>query len=152
VTGPASKVDDLKEIKTEPVEMHGAPEALERNVLLSWAGDYVSFTPDRVTVAVSFQPTMMIRRFEHVDVVVRGVPTGLRAKLVPPRVDLTVTGPQRVLATYQLEDGSVYVDASTLGPGSHRVTPQAELPQSLEVTRREPEVQRLEVTTARGER
>ena len=152
VSGPASKVDNLKEIKTEPVAMHGAPEPIERNVFLSWAGEHVSFTPDRVTVAVTFQPTMMVRRFEHVDVVVRGLPDALRAKLIPPRVDLTVTGPQRVLTTYELPDGSVYVDASALGPGSHRVTPKTELPQSLEVTRREPEVQRLEISAPRGER
>jgi len=150
VSGPASKVDDLKEIKTEPVEMHGAPEPIERNVLLSWAGDFVSFTPDHVLVGVSFHPTMMMRRFEHVEVAVRGVPAGMKAKLVPPRVDLTVQGPQRVLSNFELPDGSVFVDAAQLGAGTHRVTPQAELPQSVEVTRRDPEVQTLEIVAPRS--
>jgi YbbR domain-containing protein len=150
VSGPASKVDDLKEIKTEPIDMRGAPEPIERNVLLSWAGDFVSFTPDHVLVGVSFHPTMMMRRFEHVEVAVRGVPAGMRAKLVPPRVDLTVQGPQRVLSNYELPDGSVFVDAGTLGPGTHRVTLQAELPQSVEVTRRDPEVHTLEIGPPRS--
>ena len=152
VSGPASKVDDLKEIKTEPIEMHGAPEPIERNVLLSWAGDFVSFIPDHVLVALSFKPTMMMRRFEHVEVAVRGVPAGMKAKLVPPRVDLTVQGPQRVLSNFDLPDGSVFVDAGSLGPGTHRVTLQAELPQSLEVTRRDPEVQTLEIGPPRSTR
>ena len=150
VSGPASKVDDLKEIKTEPIDMRGAPEPIEHNVLLSWAGDFVSFTPDHVLVALSFKPTMMMRRFEHVEVAVRGVPAGMRAKLVPPRVDLTVQGPQRVLSNFDLPDGSVFVDAGSLGSGTHRVTPQAELPQSLEVTRRDPEVQTLEIGPPRS--
>jgi YbbR domain-containing protein len=145
VSGPASKVDDLKEIKTEPIEMHGAPEPIGRNVLLSWAGDFVSFTPDHVRVAISFNPTMMMRQFEHVEVAIRSVPAGMRAKLVPPRVDLTVQGPQRVLSNFELPDGSVFVDAANLEPGSHRVTPQADLPQSIEVTRRDPDVQTLEI-------
>ena len=74
VSGPASKVDDLREIKTESVDLHGAPESFQRSVLLSWAGDFVSFTPDHVIVAVTFEPTMMVRRFEHVEVATRNVP------------------------------------------------------------------------------
>src|SRR5215468_9885088 len=85
VSGPASKVDDLKEIKTEPIELHGAPDPVKRTVLLSWAGDFVSFTPDHVTVNVTFAPTMMSRKFEHVEVTVRNVPAGLHMRLTPPR-------------------------------------------------------------------
>src|SRR5206468_2719038 len=149
-SGPANKVEELKEIKTEPVELRGAPEPRSRTVLLSWAGDFVSFTPDRVTVAVTFRPTMMSRKFDHVEVGVRGVGEGLRAKLVPARIDFTVQGPQSVLSNYALDAGSVYVDAAGLEPGSYRVAPKIELPQSIEVTRREPEVQTLEPAMSSG--
>ena len=141
---------ELKEIKTEPLELRSAPEAFSRTVLLSWAGDFVSFAPDHVTVSVAFQPTLMSRQFDHVEVAVRNLGGGVRAKLVPPRLDLTVQGPQRVLSSYALEAGSVYVDAAGLEPGNYRVTPKIELPQSIEVTRREPEVQTLEVTAKGG--
>jgi len=150
VSGPASKVDDLREIKTEPVGLHGAPDPVQRTVLLSWAGDFVSFTPDHVNVMVTFAPTMMSRKFDRVEVAVRNVPPGTRARLVPPRVDLTVQGPQKLLASYALPDGSVWVDAGGLDPGSHRVTPQIDLPDSLEVTRRDPEVQTLEIVANHG--
>jgi len=150
VSGPASKVDDLREIKTEPIDLHGAPEAIQRSALLSWAGDFVSFTPDHVNVMVTFAPTMMSRKFDRVEVAVRNVPPGTRARLVPPRVDLTVQGPQKLLASYALPDGSVWVDAGGLDPGSHRVTPQIDLPDSLEVTRRDPEVQTLEIVANHG--
>jgi len=150
VSGPASKVEELKEIKTEPVELRTAPEPFSRTVLLSWAGDFVSFMPDHVVASVTFQPTMMSRKFEHVEVAVRNAGDGLRAKLVPPRLDLTVQGPQRVLSNYELESGTVYVDAAGLEPGTYRVTPKIELPQSIEVTRRDPEVQTLELTAKGG--
>jgi YbbR domain-containing protein len=145
-SGPASRVEDLKEIKTEPVELHGSPDPMQRSVLLSWAGDFVSFVPDHVVVTVRYQPTMMSRRFEHVEVTIRNVPEGMRARLVPPRVDLTVEGPQHLLSSYRLEDGAVYVDAAGHEPGVSRVTPQVELPQALEVSRRDPDVQTLELT------
>ena len=150
VSGPAGKVEDLKEIKTEPVELHRLAEPMQRSVLLSWAGDFVSFTPDHVTVTVAFHPTVMSRKFEHVDVTVRNAPEGARVKLTPPRVDLTVEGPQHVLTNYQLQDGSVYVDAAGLAAGTHRVAPQVELPHALEVTRRDPEVQTLEIVANRS--
>jgi hypothetical protein len=114
--------------------------------------DFVEFVPDKVTVSVNFQATMMSRRFEHVEVTVRNLGDGLHAKLVPPRIDLTVQGPQRLLNNYALEAGSVFVDAAGKEPGSHRVTPTVELPQSIEVTRREPEVQTLEIIARKGER
>ena len=152
VSGPASKVEELKEIKTEPVELRGAPEPVSRPAFLSWAGEFVDITPDRVTVSVAFQATMMSRRFEHVEVSLRNAGEGLHAKLVPAHIDVTVQGPQRVLNNYTLEAGSVYVDAAGKGPGSHRVTPTVELPQSIEVKRREPEMQTLEVTAKKGER
>jgi hypothetical protein len=79
---------------------------------------------------------------------VRNVPPGRRGRLVPPRIDLTVEGPQKILASYVLPDGSVWVDASGLDPGRHRVTPQIDLPDSLEMTRRDPEVQTLEIAAS----
>ncbi len=152
VSGPASRVEDLKEIKTEPVELHGASEPLQRSILLSWAGDFVSFAPDHVIVNVHFQPTMMSRRFERVEVTVRNAPEGMRTRLVPPQLDLTVEGPQYLLNSYRLEDGSVWIDAAGRQPGTYRVTPNVELPQALEVSRRDPEVQTLEIKPARGKR
>ena len=118
-------------------------------MLLSWAGDFVSFTPDHVSVGITFGPTMMSRKFEHVEVTVRNVPPGMRMRLTPPRLDLTVQGPQKLLASYTLPDGSVWIDATGLDSGVHRVTPHVDLPQSLEVVRREPEVHSLELTASR---
>src|SRR5439155_24387300 len=101
-------------------------------------------------VLVPFRPTWCARKFHHVRAAVGNEGGALRAKLVPPRLGLPVQGPQRVLSTYAREAGIVYVDAAGLEPGTYRVTPKIELPQSIEVTRREPEVQTLELTAKGG--
>jgi YbbR domain-containing protein len=149
-TGPASKVEDLKELKTEPVDVGDAAQPIERkNVLLSWAGDFVTFSPDHVTVQVAIEEAMMARQFPHLEVRVLHA-EGLQAQLVPPWVDLTVSGPQRVLHNYAIKDGAAYVDAAGLGPGTHQVNVQIDLPSALMVTSRKPEVHRLRLTTRGG--
>jgi YbbR domain-containing protein len=149
VSGPANKVDDLKEITTETIDLRGQSETLQRDLLLSWAGDFMSFVPDHVTVTVTFAEVVMSRDFKRVDVRVLN-PEGA-ATLVPPTIDLTVRGPQRLLHNYKITDGAVYVDAAGLSAGSHRVSPRVDLPPALEVTRRQPEVLTLQIV-ARSER
>jgi len=149
-SGPAGKVEDLKEIKTEPLDLRAVSPRFERDVLLSWAGDFVSFMPDRVSVRVALKESELSRKFEHVSVALRNVPEGLAAQLTPPRVDLTVRGPASYLNDYRIPDGRVYVDAAGLAPGSHRVTPHVDLPEPLEVPQREPEVLTLQLTAKGG--
>lgn len=148
VSGPARRLQDLTEIKTEPVYLRRAAAPLEKTVLLSWPADFVTFTPDRVTVTVTLQEQLMSRVFENVEVTVRNAPADVPVQLTPRSVELTLRGPQRLLTAYRLPDGSVSVDAAGLLPGRHRVTPDVELPQGLEVTRREPE----DLTVQIGER
>lgn len=145
VSGPVSKVKELTEIRTEPVYLRRAAERFEKSALLSWAGDFVTFVPDHVTVTVTLQQQMMSRVFENVEITVRNAPGGLPVQLTPRGVELTLSGPQRLLTSFTLPDGSVFVDAAGLAPGTHRVAPQVELPQGLEVTGRQPDVFTLQV-------
>jgi len=138
VAGPKSKVEDLKEVRTEAIDMQGLEHGFQRNALLAWAGDLVSFTPDHVLVSVSVEEVSVSREFK--DVPVRVVNGGdRRVILEPARADVTLSGPQRILHNLKLDDGAIFVDADDLGPGSHRVKVQATLPATLEVTRRRPE-------------
>jgi YbbR domain-containing protein len=144
VSGPTSKVGELKEVTTEPIEVHGLSQTITREVLLSWAGDFVSFAPDRVSVTLMIEEARVAREFEPVEVrMVNG--EGLDAHLTPPRVTLTVRGPQRLLQDFALKDGMPYVDAKGLAPGKHRVSVQVDLPPELEIIRRQPEFHTLEI-------
>jgi YbbR domain-containing protein len=144
VAGPKSKVEDLKEIRTEPIDMQGLEHGLSRNALLAWAGDLVSFTPDHVLVSVSVEEVSVSREFK--DVPIRIVNSRERTvALDPPNTDVTISGPQRLLHNFKLDDGAVSVDADELAAGTHRVAVQVSLPATLEVTRRRPEQHTLQV-------
>ena len=138
VRGPASRLDDLKEIATEPVDISSASGTLQRTVLLSWAGDFVTFAPDHVTATITFEEEMMRREFHGIEVRVLHV-EGARAQLVPARIDLVIRGPQHVLHNYDLAEGAAYVDAAGLVPGTYRVSARVDLPPSLELLKQRPD-------------
>jgi len=148
-TGPASKVDDLKEISTESIDLRGAADTIQHDALLAWAGDFVSFTPDHVTVSVTLEEVMVSRDFRRVDVRILNA-DAFQAQVVPAQIDLTVRGPQRLLHNYRLPDGAVTVDAAGFPAGSHHVAPHVELSADLEVSRRQPEVLTLQLIPRGG--
>jgi YbbR domain-containing protein len=148
--GPASRLNDLKELKTEPIDVSGAAQDVEReNVLLSWAGDFVTFATDHVTVQVAIKQVMMSREFNHVEVRVLNA-AGMHAQVLPPWIDLTVTGPQRTLHNYEIKEGAVYVNAAGLKPGDHEVSVRVDLPPALQVETKKPEVLRLRLSGRGG--
>ncbi len=145
VTAPGSKFAELKEIRTDDVDVSGQHEDFQKTVVLAWAGEAVTFTPDRVRVAVTFQEAMMSRAFPHVDVrVVHG--EGAKVRVQPPWVDLTIEGPQPLLHNYKLEDGAAWVDVGGLKPGAHDVSVHVNLPPELKVVRQQPDPHTVVIT------
>jgi YbbR domain-containing protein len=152
VTGPASKVDELKDVATEPIDLRGMKDNLQRSVLLAWAGDFVTFAPDHVTATVTFDEVMVSREFRRLDVRVVGAPDGLQPRVTPATVTVTVRGPQRLLHNYKVADGAPYVDASGLGAGAHKLGVRLDLPPALEVTARTPDAVQVQLTPRGGKR
>ena len=148
-TGPASKVDDLKEISTESIDLRGAAETIQHDALLAWAGDFVSFAPDHVTVTITLEEVMVSRDFRRVEVRIVNA-EDYQAQVTPAQIDLSVRGPQRLLHNFKLPDGAVTVDAAGLPPGTHRIAPHIELSSDLEISRRQPEFVTLQLTPRGG--
>lgn len=149
VSGPAAKVDELKEIPTEPIDLRGMKENGERSVLLGWVGDFIGFAPDRVTVSITFEQVMVSREFKRVPVRARRG-DGVAVRLTPAFVDLTVRGPQVILHNLKLPDDAVWVDAAQLKAGTHRVSPRIDLPAGLEVVRWQPDALQAQVAEGGG--
>lgn len=148
VSGPASKVDDLKEISTEPIDLHGLARTFQRRVLLEWGGDFVVFVPDKIQVNVALEEIMVSREFRRVSVT---VVNGDDATVTPTTVNLTLHGPQRLLHNFKLPEGGVTVDAAGLAPGSHELAVQVvDLPPALEVVARTPDLVRLQIGKPQG--
>jgi len=141
VTGPAHLLQDLKQITTEPIDLRGAEETIQRNVLLERIDPALTFVPDVVRVRVTLQETVAAREFSKVPIV---VPPGV-TQIVPPTVDLTVRGPQRLLHNLTLAPDAVQIDVNGLQPGTHTVAVQVTLPEGLTTISQAPERVRVKV-------
>jgi YbbR domain-containing protein len=144
VSGPASKVEEQKEITTESINVSGITETVQRPALLAWAGNFMTFAPDRVMVTIPVKLVMVSRPFDGVPVTIRNA-DGIEARVTPPRIDITVRGPQLTLNNYKVEPGQVWIDAAGLGVGRHDVPVQVDVPAGVELTRRRPEMVTLHV-------
>jgi len=148
VAGPATAVEELRTIRTEPIDLTGASESVTRDVMLQWLGDDVTVTPDRVDVTIDLDERMTSRTFE--DVRVR-LPGGEAGKVEPPTVELTIHGPEHLLHGFQLAEGAVSVDPNGLPIGRHALPVHVALPPRLEVVKLKPTEVWFNVTVAGAE-
>jgi YbbR domain-containing protein len=145
VFGPASAVDDLKAIETEPLDLSDAAAGIvEREVGLAEISEYVSFSAQRVAVQVHVSEIEAERELRRLPVAIRH--TTYRATVEPPEIRLIVRGPKRAVDSLELNRGEVYIDAAGLAPGKYERAPQVELPTEIEVVRRDPGQLRLRLT------
>jgi len=142
VSGPASLVDRLTALETEPFDLTDLAASAQRTVGLVRA-DQLSVKPETVVVEISVAPVVTTREFKRLAVEVRNVDRPFQLK--PARVNLTVRGPQRVVQNLTLDEGTVYVDGATYEPGEHIVEAEVTLPAGVEIVKRDPPVIRLEI-------
>jgi YbbR domain-containing protein len=143
VSGPASTVDDLHVVETEPLDLNGATAQLQRPVVLVRGEHLLSVTPERVMAQVVIVPIRVTRDIKRVAIDVRNADHPFQLR--PSHVSLTVRGPERVVQSLELDPGSVYVDAAQLGVGEHPVEPTVVLPAGVELVKREPASVSLEI-------
>jgi YbbR domain-containing protein len=141
VTGPARLLEDLKQVRTEPIELRGVEEALQRNVLLERLNPALTFVPDVVRVRVTLEESVAVRDFPKVPI---AVPDGV-TQVQPSSIDLSIRGPQRLLHNLKLDPDAVRIDVSGLGPGTHSVVVQVNVPDGLQVVSHTPDKVRVKV-------
>ena len=130
VSGPASIVDRLTALETEPVDLADLAASTQKTVGLVRT-DQLSVKPETVVVEISVAPIVTTRDFKRLPVVVRNVDRPFQLK--PARVNLTVRGPQRVVQNLTLDESSVYVDGGSCEPGEHMVEAEVALPPGVEL-------------------
>jgi len=137
VTGPASDIEDVHAVNTEPLEISTAPAGtIERELPLDSASEYVSYSANRVAVQVRIDEPSTTREFKRVPIVVRNGTHGVR--LAPEVVRLTVRGPKRLLGSLELPSGAVYIDAEGTPVGEHVMKPGVDLPAGVELVSMDP--------------
>ena len=148
VTGPASDVEDVHAANTEALDITKAgPGTIERELPLESAGEYMSFSANRVAAQVRIDDVSTTREFKRVPIEVRNAARPYR--LAPDVVRLVVRGPKRVLSTLEVDHGSVYVDAARETAGEHTVKPNIELPNGVDPVSLNPPTVKLVVLTGK---
>jgi YbbR domain-containing protein len=141
VTGPARLLEELKQVTTEPIDLRGAAETLQRSVLLERLDPALTFVPDVVRVQVTLEEIQAAREFSSVRIV---IPAGATA-VTPSTVDLTIRGPQRLLHNLTLAPDAVQVDVAGLRPGNQWASLRITLPDGLSVVSQSPERVRIKL-------
>lgn len=143
VTGPASVVEALQAIETEPLDLGGTTAPVSRAVALVRGEHLLSITPEHVMAQIRVEQIRTTRDIKRVIVDVRNVDRPFQLR--PSHVNLTVRGPERAVQGLELDPGSVYVDGSLFGVGEHVVEPAVVLPAGIELVKREPATLSLEI-------
>lgn len=137
VTGPASDIEDIHTVSTEALDLRDATAGtIERELPLEPAGEYVSYSANRVAAQVRIDEVAMTREFKRVDIAVRNSPAEYR--VTPDHLRVTVRGPKRVVGSLELDHGAVYIDAQGVELGKQVVKPTVELPTGVELVSVEP--------------
>jgi len=145
VSGPSSRVDGLQVVETEPVNTFVIGQ-IEREVALTGAGEWLSYSPNRVRVSFAVSEVEGRRTFTDVAVALHSAPAG--STLEPPEIDVTVRGPEHRLMSFKPEDVAPYVDASGLDPGVHSIKPEVAVPEGFEIDGVSPGTLKLHIPKA----
>ncbi len=141
VTGPARLLADMNHVSTEPVDLRGADQAFQRNILLEQVDPSLTYVPDVVQVSVTLDESIAVREFPKVAI---AAPDAV-AQMTPASVDLTIRGPQRLLHNLTLPPDTARVDVANLPPGAHMVPVQVTLPEGLKLVSQSPDRVRVKI-------
>jgi YbbR domain-containing protein len=137
VAGPASDVEDIQSVSTEPLDMHTASAGiLERELTLEAPGEYMSLSANRAAVQVRIEEVEVSRELKRVEVAVRNA--DLEHRVIPDHVRLTVRGPKHLIGNLEMAQGAVYIDAQGADVGEHVAKPTVDVPTGIELVSVDP--------------
>ena len=132
--GPARIVREFAVVKTVALDLSDAvPGRMTREVALDISSDMVTASSPVVNVEVVLEEPEAENETSPVEIIARGA-IG-RTVIDPPTVKLLVRGARSKVESLRLPDGAIYVEASDLAPGTHRLVPQVVLPAGVELVR-----------------
>ena len=144
VGGPASDIEDVHAANTDPIDINNATVGtIEREVQLEPAGEYVSFSANRVAAQVRIEEVRITREFKRVPIEVRNAAHPFR--IVPDQLRLTVRGPKHLVDDLEPNHGAVYIDAAAEDRGERTVKPSIDLPAGIELVSVDPATVRLSI-------
>jgi hypothetical protein len=147
VIGPESLLRGLDEAMTEPVSIAGATRPVREVVTIGVADPHVRLrTPQTAEVNVQIVAGSATRTIAGVPVQIRNLDNGLRGRLMPAAVALTIRGTEQGVRSITMETIGVEVDAAGLAVGEHDVETRARTAPGVTIDRISHERLRLRIT------
>src|SRR5690606_13659833 len=130
-----------------PISVAGATGMVREVVTVGVADPNVRLRmPRTAEVTVQILPGSTIRTLSGVSAEVRNLDNGLRGRLTPSEVSVTVRGTAKDVGELAPEALSAWVDAAGLPPGDHEVEVKLQPPPGIEVEQVSPNRVRLRIT------
>jgi YbbR domain-containing protein len=134
-------------VETEPINLQGLTEPVEKRVEISVPQDVVLVGDQTVLVRIGIAPIEITSTLTPA-LVIEGLRPGLFAAASPQVVCLILKGPLPTLEAIQPEDLRVALDVTGLGPGTHQVTPVVvSLPENVIVQSIVPDTVEIVIST-----
>jgi YbbR domain-containing protein len=132
VIGPESRVQELSEATTEPVDVGGKRERVRDVVTVGVADAAVRLeSPTTAAVIVEIVPAPVERELTGVPIRWRNLGAGMRAQIVPRMASVTVRGSREALEPLRPDALDAFVDLAGLGAGRYNLRIQVDPAESF---------------------
>ena len=146
VVGPLSRLRQLSEAITEPLDVTNASVPLEETVTVGVADPSLRLeTPRTTRVTVEIVRAPVERTLADVPVRAQNVASGLSPTVTPPSVTVTVHGPRELMSGLDSSAVGAFVDLAGLGAGSYNLSVTVEPHRAFRVIQREPMVVQVDL-------
>jgi YbbR domain-containing protein len=127
VAGPESRLKQLTEATTEPVEVRGKSVGVRDSVTVGITDSAVRLVkPQNATVIVEVLPAPVPRDLAGVPVRWRNLAAGLSAQVQPTLTRITVRGRREAISDLRPGTIDAFVDLAGLGPGRYNLRVQVD--------------------------
>ena len=146
VVGPLSRLRQLTEAMTEPLDVTNASVPMEELLTVGVADPNLRLEmPGAARVTVEIVRAPVERTLSDVTVRVRNLASGLSPTVSPESVTVTVHGPPELMRGLDNNAVGAFVDVASLGAGSYNLSVTVEPHRAFQVIRWEPTVVGVEL-------
>jgi YbbR domain-containing protein len=139
IVGPESRVNQINEATTEPLNVDGAKTPVADTLTVGVSDPAVRLrVPQSAGVTVDVRAAPIERTVTGVPVRLRNLANGLHASVTPPTVRVTVRGSRDMLDRLGSDGVDGFVDLAGLGPGRYNLRVRVDPSESFGVVRIDP--------------
>ena len=149
VRGPRSKIEGMRAVRTDPLDISNVSESLRKEVLLAERDPLVSLGVTMVVVDLKVSPVLVEKTYDNVGVTVLA-PGGFAASVEPSRVSVQAKVPVQLIESLTPDDFHLTADAREYSSGSFRLSLSGEMPKNVSLEKTIPDRVKVHLVSKDG--